>query len=349
MLNMRVTLFVALFALPVITLSQPPSPTPAVSSQEQKNHSTDTKGNATTKERGTEKNPFIVKSLETEKSPETAEQERREQYEKSANERGLVVWTIVLAGATITLALVAAGQLGMFWRQLRFMRIAIEDGTKMANAAIDSNKLDREVFIADQRPWVSVELTEKNGPLEREESNLHTSFKYRLKNTGKTPAVGTSVSVTMIPFNVDSWIGDPMKGGTFVKGTSADEELQKWCGGMVRDLDDGRKVPAFGNWGRLIFPGEASEGAHHSHVPIAGFIERDAKTQGKGVVIFVLVCVTYKTVFDESVHQTGRVYAMTMRKPNVPADSTNIDLAALPIGVDQLTLGLFPASAGFAN
>jgi hypothetical protein len=129
--------------------SQPPATTPLKYSTDQKTHSAATNEKTAPNPTGTDKQPFVVKSLEAEKTPERSEQDRPEREEKSANERSLIVWTMVLGVATVVLAIIAGIQVGVFWVQLKLMRVAVSDGTLIAKTA-------REEFLATHRPRIRV-------------------------------------------------------------------------------------------------------------------------------------------------------------------------------------------------
>jgi len=60
----------------VFAESQKPSPTPIVDSPLQDAYSISTNSNATNDERGTDKHPLVVKTLDTEKSPEIVKNRR---------------------------------------------------------------------------------------------------------------------------------------------------------------------------------------------------------------------------------------------------------------------------------
>ena len=49
-------------------------------------------------------------------------------------------------------------------RTLDLQRTATEAATEAAKASVEANRLNREGFIADQRPWLSVEVV-VTGPL----------------------------------------------------------------------------------------------------------------------------------------------------------------------------------------
>lgn len=138
LLTVKTILAVALLIVWTGAYSQPPFPTPSIDDQQQKSYPAKPNQNAATNSTGTDNNPFVIKSIEAEKTYERAEQDRPERDEKAANERSLVVWAIVLAIATIILALVAVGQVIMFWKQLGLMKEGAKDTVKLASAAQSS-------------------------------------------------------------------------------------------------------------------------------------------------------------------------------------------------------------------
>ena len=126
--------FIVLCSLPLMiasfaAFSNESSLKPSVNSQQQNNIT------AAKYPTETSEHPFVVKNLEAEKTHERIEQDRPEQEEHSANEGKLAEWTIVLGVATICLALIAAAQFIMFYRQLGLMIDGAEDTRKIANAA----------------------------------------------------------------------------------------------------------------------------------------------------------------------------------------------------------------------
>lgn len=73
--------------------SNPPSPAPSKNSENQKTHPAAAEEKPAYNPAGTDKQPFVVKILEVEKTPKRTEQERPEREEKSANERRLIIDT----------------------------------------------------------------------------------------------------------------------------------------------------------------------------------------------------------------------------------------------------------------
>lgn len=143
--------------------SNGPTPTPPVDSHVAQSHSSKTDKKSSEYQQGTEKNPLIVKRLDAEETPERRAQQSKEREEKSANEGRLIFWTWVLAIMAVVSALIAAGQLGMFWKQLGLMRDTTKNAGKAAKAALETAEVsktmaqtDRADFFATHRPRLKV-------------------------------------------------------------------------------------------------------------------------------------------------------------------------------------------------
>lgn len=139
---------------------------------------------------GSENNPLVVKRLDAEETAERRKQQATERAEKAHNEERLILWTIVLAAATILLAFVASGQLWMFWKQLGLMKNAVRDGTRAANAAKDSANavmLAERAYVKMSHVPPGVRWFEKNKEL--------FQIEVEIKNYGRTPASVTDVKL----------------------------------------------------------------------------------------------------------------------------------------------------------
>mgnify|MGYP001587674871 FL=1 len=110
----------------------------------------------TADQRGTESQPLVVKAQEGEKTPERVEQDRHENEEKADRESRLVLWTFALAVLTGVLALIAGGQLVMFWIQLKLMTRATKDAGIAAKAAKDTATATNAQFHLTHRPRLIV-------------------------------------------------------------------------------------------------------------------------------------------------------------------------------------------------
>ena len=65
-----------------------------------------------------------------------------------------------------------------------------------ANAAAVSNRITRELFIAEQRPWIFIDTTEHGKPRFDEEGRLWVTLKFIVKNIGKSPAFSAASCTT---------------------------------------------------------------------------------------------------------------------------------------------------------
>ena len=99
---------------------------------------------ATEEQRGTEKVPFVIKSIPAEQTPQRAEESKKEREAKAANEWGLTFYTGLLAIFTFCLVAVGGVQVGLFVWQLRLIRDSLRDAKDAADAAKISAVAARE-------------------------------------------------------------------------------------------------------------------------------------------------------------------------------------------------------------
>jgi len=107
-----------------------------------------------------------------------------------SNGRGFTLWLVIVGG----------GQIGLFYWQLRYMRQGMRDAEMAAMAArdgavaaIESNKINRENSLADQRPWVGISNLKWDGFIFASQNDepvgATSDFSFDVKNFGKTPAL----------------------------------------------------------------------------------------------------------------------------------------------------------------
>jgi hypothetical protein len=104
--------------------------------------------------RGTPEAPVSIKTLP---SPDAAAKAAEAKQERDANataDQALVDWTSYLFWVTVILALVAAGQLGLFWWQLRLMRDSVKDAGLAAEAAQKSAEIAEQSLTRLERAFV---------------------------------------------------------------------------------------------------------------------------------------------------------------------------------------------------
>jgi len=107
-------------------------------------------GKTTPDHRGTESAPFIVKMLNAPNQAADPDDTKQQDVVKLLPDWGSAEWSIVWA--TLVLAFIGAGQLLMFFQQLRFMKNGMDDAKTAAEAA----KMSADALIAAQRAFVYV-------------------------------------------------------------------------------------------------------------------------------------------------------------------------------------------------
>jgi len=196
MLTLRWVLLSLAFVIGAVQ-SQEPAPRLSADGKNEKSHAAQSDKKPKTEKQGTVKNPLVVKTLEGEKTRERTEQERHERDEKAANERSLVIWTIVLAGATLALVAVAAFQLGMFWKQLGLMREGADDTKELATAAqgsAEAAKTQANALMTSARAYVKMSHIPPGLNIEKSDGSFWITE--QIKNFGRTPATITDVVLT---------------------------------------------------------------------------------------------------------------------------------------------------------
>jgi hypothetical protein len=99
----------------------------------------------------------------------------------------LTIWQIVIG------AIGAASVLAALIYTARGTRAA----TAAAEAAVEANRLNREAFIAEQRPWLKIEAG-IGGPLHWNMNGGNLSFVFDIENIGSSPALTTNVNIKLI-------------------------------------------------------------------------------------------------------------------------------------------------------
>jgi hypothetical protein len=160
---------------------------------------------------------------------------------------------------------------------------------KAAEAAIEANRVARDAFIADQRPWVSVDCS-LIAPITWGENGGSFSFKFSLKNTGRTPALNTEVHLRVYsPYGETSYTEDQIK---------LADEIRK------------RKTVM----GTTVFPGgtitqRLSTSIGNSEIErIRQWWREKHGLNYDWLHPVVIGCVNYRSVFGGPGHQTGFIY-----------------------------------------
>jgi hypothetical protein len=190
---MRAAYFVLLLLVAAVDGSRAqthsPKSTEAVNGKDENAPAGLAKSSSPEHRRGPSKEALVAERPEAQKTTTPSEQKEDESQEKASNERMLVLWTVVIAIGTAALALVAAGQLGMFLVQLRLMRKSVIDTGAAANAASDSAATMRDTARRQLRAYLTVSEISIGMPAQWEQVNpVAFITDIRIKNSGQTPA-----------------------------------------------------------------------------------------------------------------------------------------------------------------
>lgn len=179
---------------------------------------------------------------------------------------------------------------------------------KTASAEIVRRQTD-----SPDRAWVSIEIA-TGGPLAYDAigwdagTRWHIPIKFKLTNTGNTPATGVDFHAQIRPFMISYWPENQIKNGIPqgqpVPGTDAAAELKKLCEDVA-----GMNMHVGSLMGRTLFKGQSIDGLFHINGNPALF---EAAREGRGYSgnILLLACASYKTTTDDRQHQTGGAFAI---------------------------------------
>jgi hypothetical protein len=103
-------------------------------------------------------------------------------------------WREPITIVTVLLVIVGLGQLGLFWRQLTFIRDSLGDAKKAAEAAkeaADAAKISADHIPRVERAYLFLALTIKQDLREYSVSTneTHSTIKFNFHNHGRTPAI----------------------------------------------------------------------------------------------------------------------------------------------------------------
>ena len=256
-------------------------------------------------QRGTKAVPLAVEVVPPKEGTAEAERYERESLQKSANERGLAVATWILAYATLFLFAVAIGQAVMFFFQLRIMRDGMKDATIAAQAARDgaiaanaANLLNREIFVASQRPWLDAEVVLASGFRCDGKTGI-VDIQVTVRNVGKVPAFNIVCRSLTFPnmevgSDLDHYrrLSESMKSQT-VRGT-----------GFGRMLFPEKEIPISRAWTAATW--------HQSNIDIGNAKGATLQMGALGICI----CVDYLSAVDDRHYQAGFIYWLMTKAPD---------------------------------
>jgi len=205
-------------------------------------------------------------------------------------------------------------------------------------------ELGRKIDSPD-RPWVSLEVAIA-GPLAYDALGWdagvrwHIPIKFKVTNTGNTPATNVDLHADIRPFMIGYWPADQIKDGIPqgqpIPGTDVPSELKKLCDGLAQM---NKTMGSF--MSKTLFKGQTWEDFFHLNGNPALF---DAAREAPGYSgnILLLVCVSYKSTTDDRLHQTGESFAIFKPNAKIVLEDGTVPQADLRL-TDQ------PMGGNFAN
>lgn len=221
-------------------------------------------------------------------------------------------YTLGLLLFTVILAIVAIIQIRLVNQSNQESKKASDAATIAAEAAVESNEISRQLLIAEQRPWIKLNV-EIGGPLSYTDKGWdagmrwHFPLKYTLKNIGKTPGVNVSLSANIIPYTLPHFPKDKIKDGVPqgmpIEGTDIAAELARMC-----EFPEAMTSSNMG-FGQTLFPNDQIQGLFGLNGDPKRFDE--AKTNEANTHQFlVVVCVSYGSTISDKMYRTAEAFQL---------------------------------------
>lgn len=211
--------------------------------------------------------------------------------EAAEGQEFLARWQTWITASGAVLAFV--GTIALIYT-LNFTRRAADAASDAARAAFEANQINREVMLAEQRPWLSVSY-EIGGALEWTAEGCVIPLVFWLENSGKTPALQARLAAEVIAVAAGDLhplqivVADKVKGG----------------------IHNGQRI--------TVFPGQKTR------VNVLGIVTpkdlENAKSQMGRDWVFpgIVGCVVYSTNSGNT-HETGFMFALA----RVPRDGSSV-------------------------
>jgi hypothetical protein len=195
----------------------------------------------------------------------------------------LSIATIVIAIFTSTLWFATTGLYKMALKQSKDMKASLNISQQAVAAAIQANKLNREIFIASERPWIPINVNIA-GPLSYDTNGLTIHLRFHFKNIGKSPAKNVWANFRFVIPEL----------GTNFNPVSIQNEL----------IQDAKRHPS--TLGHTVFPGEEimltiSTAANNDDL-------KKATEKFAAIFPYLIGTISYNFVFEEEQHQTAFIY-----------------------------------------
>lgn len=210
---LRLVCLIALFmSLATDSWSKPPTPSRTQTNTEPEDDASQGQNDTATSHPKAQGAPITVEISKAPVIHVEAAKKTEEGNDGSSPEWWLVYLTAVLAATTAALAWYTASlyratvALGKEAKtsgaaQTEKMEKSIVVAQTAADAAVESNKLSREMFISSERPWVVVDFVQVKSGLIFNEIGASLDIEFTFKNVGKSPARNVTVEVKLYPMS----------------------------------------------------------------------------------------------------------------------------------------------------
>lgn len=243
------------------------------------------------------------------------------------------LWLLIFSAV---LALISIVQIVLFIK-------SNNEAVKAANAAMESNAISRQVLIAEQRPWIKLEI-EIGGSLRYDDkgwdagTRWHFPLKYRISNIGKSPGTNVSLFAEIIPLIIPHWSKDSIVNGKPkgmpLKGTDIPAELERICG-----FPENMTSSNLG-FGQTLFPNEHMNGIFGLNGSPNRF-EEAKSSEGYTGQFLIVICVSYGSTFDKEMYRTAKAFHLFKNTEN-----KSINLNGVTIPVEELEIAPHPNQIG---
>ena len=205
----------------------------------------------------------------------------------------IAIFTIVLAISTIYLCKSTAGLEKFAEQQASEMKESIAAAKDAVKAASDANRLNRDNFLATERPWIAADI-EVGGPLRYDVNGANITLRFQLKNVGHSPATHLWIRPQglALPFGIDNF--DPRA--------------------IQQKIYTEMKTRPLSPWGITLFPGDTIV---ENMTMSIGAEELKRSTQIVDFIEPTIVgTIDYSFVFEDGHHQTG--FVVELRRSDTP-------------------------------
>lgn len=244
------------------------------------------------------------------------------------------LWLLIFSAI---LALISGVQMYLIKQSNKEAAKASSAAISSANAAMESNDISRKMLIAEQRPWIKVEVG-IGGSLSYTDKGWDAGFRwhfpleYSLINIGKTPGTNVSFHAQMMPYTLPHWrkedIVDGVPQGQPIPGTDIAKELETICG-----FPENMTSVNMG-FGQTVFPNDNIQSIFNVNGDPKRF-EQAKSNEANTKQFLLVVCVSYGSTLDKEMYRTARAYQL-LRKDSgfeINLDGETIlakDLALVP-------------------